>query len=323
MSDSCSNDNPGAMHLLIPCAGALSDAGRAATEALALPTLARLMARLQRTHRDAGDEYSRNPPHERALAAALGWRGDDGTLPWAARLAAADGLDPGDRAWGLLTPAHQHVGTEQVTLLDPTELQLDDTTSQALLDAVRELLESEGFTVAWGAPLRWYVAHPMLEGLATTSIDRVIGRNVDAWLPDQPQARLLRRLQMEVQMALHTLPLNEAREDAGALTVNATWLSGCGRTQPASTTPAPVVDDRLRTPALREDWRTWQAAWLELDRGPIADLLGRVERGEPATLTLCGERHADRYAAAPAGWWQRLVGRRPSEAAVRATLNDL
>lgn len=318
-----SPDNPGAMHLLIPCAAALSDAGRAATEALALPTLARLLARLQRTRRDAGDEYTRTPPHERALAEALGWRGADGALPWAARLAAADGLAVGDAAWGLLTPVHQHVGTEQVSLLDPAELQLDEVTSRTLLAAVRELFESEGFTVAWGAPLRWYIAHPTLEGLATASPDRVIGRNVDAWLPDQPQTRLLRRLQMEVQMVLHALPLNEQREAAGALPVNATWLSGCGRPQPAAGGATPTVDDRLRAPVLREDWHAWQAAWLALDRGPVAELLQRAERGQSATLTLCGERHADHYTLAAASWRQRLFGHRPSEAAVRALLTDL
>lgn len=310
------------MHLLIPCAGALSDAGRAATEALDLPQLARLLARMQHTRRDAGDEYTRTPPHERALAEAIGWHGGDGTLPWAAQAAAQDGIAVGDAAWGLLTPVHQHVGTEQVSLLDPSVLTLDDTTSRALLDAVRELFESEGFTVVWGAPLRWYVAHPMLDGLATASLDRVIGRNVDAWLPDQREARLLRRLQMEVQMVLHALPLNETLEAAGQLPVNTTWLSGCGRAQPV-TGARPTLEPRLRPPALHEDWAAWQSAWQTLDADVIAPALQRVEQGQPLTLTLCGERHADHYATAPLTWLQRLFGSRPSQATVQAALNDL
>lgn len=310
------------MHLLIPCAGVMSDAGRAATQTLALPTLARLLNKLQRTRRDAGDEYTRTPPHERALAETLGWQVADGRLPWAARQAQADGIDVTDQPWGLLTPVHQHVGTEQVSLLDPAQLQLDEASSRALWDAVRGLFESEGFTVAWGAALRWYVAHPMLDGLATVSLDRVIGRNVDAWLPDQPQARLLRRLQMEVQMVLHTAPLNEARDERRELPVNATWLSGCGVLQPAIGTP-PQVDDRLRGPALSEHWAAWQAGWQALDRGPIAEALQRAEQGAPLTLTLCGERHADHYGAAPTTLLKRLFAARPSDAAVRAALADL
>lgn len=314
------------MHLLIPCAGVMSDSGRAATEALALPTLGRLLARLQHQRRDAGDETSRTPPHERAQAEALGWPVMDGTLPWAAHLAQHDGITVGAHAWGLLTPVHQHVGTEQVSLLDPALLQLDDASSRTLLETVRELFESEGFQVAWGAPLRWYVAHPMLDGLATASLDRVIGRNVDAWLPDQAPARLLRRLQMEVQMVLHRAPLNEEREARGQLSVNTTWLSGCGPARPAKDA-LPTVDDRLRTAALNEDWATWQQAWQALDAGPIAQLLAAAERGEPVQLTLCGERHADHYTGpAPSGLMQRLRGMlssRAPDATARTALADL
>jgi len=151
------------MHVLIPSAGVLSEAGRAATQALALPTLGRLLGRLQRSRRDGGDEYSRSTPHERALAEHLGWPVRDGCLPWAARQAAADGIEPGSHAWGLLTPTHQHVGTEQVSMLNPDLLQLDEADSRSVLEAVRELFESEGFEVRWGAPLRWYIAHPMLQ----------------------------------------------------------------------------------------------------------------------------------------------------------------
>lgn len=310
------------MHLLIPCAGALSDAGRAASTALTLPHLAQLLRRLRRRQRVAGDEYTRTPPHERALAEALGWQGDDGRLPWAARQAAADGIDVGEDAWGCLTPVHQHVGTEQVSLLDPAALALDDDTSRALLQAVRELFESEGFHVVWGAAQRWYISHPLLDGLATASLDRVIGRNVDAWLPDHGNARLLRRLQMEVQMVLHALPLNEMREDRGQLPVNTTWLSGCGRAQPIRG-EAPIVDERLKQPALNEDWASWQQAWRALDDGPVATLWQRAAQGEPVTLTLCGERHADRYTSAPVAWWQRLLPRRATNAAVQAALSDL
>lgn len=310
------------MHLLIPCAGTLSEAGRAATRSLALPGLSRLLARSQRPQRNPGDEYSRTPAHERALATAIGWEGRDGCWPWAAQQAMTDGIDVGDLAWGLLTPVHQHAGSEQVSLLDPAELQLDETASRALLDTVRDLFESEGFAVAWGAPLRWYIAHPMLDDLATASLDRVIGRNVDTWLPDQPQARLLRRLQMEVQMTMHTCALNEEREARGLLPVNATWLSGCGVLQ-AARRPSPRVDDRLREPALNEDWAAWQAAWQALDAGPITDLLRQLEQGEPIALTLCGERHADLFTPAPSSWLTRWWRPRASMESVHRMLNDL
>lgn len=296
------------MHLMIPFAGTVSEAGRQALRTLALPRLDHLLARLAPAGRLGSDAFSLNPPHEQALAAALGWpHGPDDALPFAAAQAAALGLDA-SLPWALLTPVHLHVGTEQVSLTPPAALQLDAAGSRAVLDAVRALFESEGFALHWAAPLQWLATHPLFDGLATASLDRVTGRNIDPWLPDQRHARLIRRLQNEVQMLLYTHPLNDAREAAGLPTVNSVWFSGCGRL-PATTAAAPTVDDRLRGPALAEDWAAWAEAWRALDAGPIADL---ANLGDGFSLTLCGERFADRFTPAPVGLWQRLTGRRHS-----------
>ena len=141
-----------------------------------------------------------------------------GALPFAAHAAHADGIEVLDLAWGQLTPVHWHVGRDEILLTDPDALQLEEAESRALLEAVRELFESEGFALAWGAPLRWYAAHESFAELPTAALDRVIGRNVDRWLPGRSGAsaaretsRLVRRLQNEVQMVLYASP---ARHDA-------------------------------------------------------------------------------------------------------------
>ena len=124
------------MHLLIPFAAPLSDAGRQALRSTPLAHLSGLLSSMQEKQRDTGDELSLSTPHERALARALGWAAGDGALPWAARQMRADGLEPGDQAWGLLTPVHWHLGTEQLSMGDPDSLVLDEATSRALLAAV-------------------------------------------------------------------------------------------------------------------------------------------------------------------------------------------
>jgi hypothetical protein len=293
------------MQLLIPFAVPWSEAGRMAAATLALPRLQALLNRLDETWRDTADECSLSPPHERALACALGLAGGSGLLPWAAHQAAADGVDVADLAWGLATPGHWHLGTEQVSLLDPAQLSLDEPTSRELFQAVLPLFTGDGYLLHWGAPLRWYVAHESLAGLATASLDRVIGRNVDAWLGSDLAARRIRRLQSEVQMLLHTHPINEQRVAQGLLPVNSFWISGCGVAQ-AVNGAAPVVDQRLRSPALAEDWAAWVRAWQTLDQGPVAQMLAAVQRGTAVQLTLCGERSAATWTNAAAGFWPRL-----------------
>src|SRR5690606_3747097 len=142
--------------------------------------------------------------------------------------------------------------------------------SHALLEAVRPLFESEGFVLAWGAPTRWYVAHESLSQLPTASLDRVIGRGIDLWMPDHPQARLLQRLQNEVQMLLHDDPVNRQREARGLPPVNSFWLSGCGRHQPGAPEADLQVDSSLRSALLAGDWPAWAQAWRALDSGAIA-----------------------------------------------------
>lgn len=326
------------MHLVVPFAAPLAEAGRRTLESLELPVLASLLARLTPAGRDDGDEWSLSPPHERVLARALGLVGDDGRLPWAARLAARDGIATGDLAWGLLTPLHWHLGTDQVSVIDPAALHLDEAGSRALFAAVEPLFTSEGFVLVWGAPTRWYLAHESLAALATASLDRVIGRNVDRWLVPgqraqevQPEAgaaaaaaRRIARLQNEVQMLLHAHPLNEARAVRGELPVNSFWLSGCGVAADAMReTDPPAVDERLRAPSLAGDWPGWASAWDALDAGPLARLAARRERGEPVRLTLCGERSAAGFASdAARGWWRQL-GARWRHANPRALLETL
>lgn len=290
------------MHLVIPFAAPLSDAGRRALAGLRLPNLQALLAG-RRGERDEGDEYSLSPPHERALARAWGWAGADGLLPFAAEQARALELDPGDLAWGLLTPAHWHVGTDQVSMTDPQTLALDEAESHAFYEAVAPLFTSEGFLVHWGTPTQWFVAHESLARLPTASLDRVIGRNVDRWLPEAPDSRLLRRLHHEAQMLLYTHPLNAERESRGLQTVNAVWLSGCGPAQPVDpqARAAVQVHAQLRGPALAEDWERWSQAWSALDV--------ELPRLAPSRITLCGERSSWTLALPPRGLLQRFTAR--------------
>jgi hypothetical protein len=295
---------------------------------LRLPRLERWLGAAVADGRDEGDEHSFSPPHERALASALGWPvgpAHDGRLPLAAWWAQREGVASAPRedtaeaarACGLVTPCHWHLGTDQVSLVDPAGLMLDEAAALALHEAVRPSFEHLGATLHYAAPTRWFAEHPGLAALATASLDRVAGRNVDAWLGDPKPARPWRRLQSEVQMLLHTHPVNADREARGLLPVNSLWLSGCGAVPAGAAVPAgrtpPVLDTRLREPFLAGDLAAWCRAWETLDEGPVAALANSAASDDDApSLTLCGERHAARFAAraSPLRWWHRFAPRR-------------
>ena len=290
------------MHLLIPFAFCSADDCAPALRALKLPHLEKLLARLTPQPLDAGDEFSLSPPHERALARALGLDVTDGLIPWAA-------LDqPVGNGWGFITPCHWQVATNQITM---GPLPLPDFTaaeSQALLAAMKPYFEEDGIALHFDSPGRWRACGAMLADLPTASLDRVAGRNLENWIPRSPQAVHLRRLQNEMQMLLYNHPVNDARAARGVPVVNSFWLSGTGTLSPRTTatnaTP-PTVVNTLREPALQDNWSAWAQAWQALDATEGAALLAALNRGEPGQLTLCGERHAQTFTKQP----QTLVTR--------------
>lgn len=305
-------------HLVLPFAASLSDACQQALprldDARQFPHLHRLLRKLAPASRLEGDEYALSMPHERVLAASLGWGGlPDGALPWAAWQAQAHGISPETQPWGLLTPCHWLMGRETLTLLDPEDLQLNEADSRTLLETLRPWFEEEGWTLVYGTPTCWYAGHPSLASLPTASLDRVIGRNPDVWMPDHPQARLIRRLQNEVQMLMYQHPLNEARADQGQLTVNSFWLSATG-VLPASS-PSALPDHvrvltELRAPLLAGHLADWMAAWQALDESVFQSACADLDAGRRLHLTLCGERGAVTLAptAAPSVGRRLLMG---------------
>lgn len=304
-------DGPGiiaGMDLVIPFASMLSGETVPPLDGLELPHLQTLLDHMEEAQRDIRDAFSLSPPHERVAARLAGWQGGDGTLPWAAERARHDGIELAGGACGLLSPMHWRVGSEHLSVGDPEALQLDEAASRGLLAEIAPLFVEDGWVVHWGAPTRWYLVHPFLENLPTASLDRVVGRNPDPWLPEGAASRPLRRLWSEIQMLLHTHPINQRREDAGLEAVNSVWLSACGVAQ-APLPPTLRMPTDLVGPARRGHWDEWAAAWQALDERELGPACAQLQAGQPLRLHLCGERGAislgPRTGAAWRRWWPR------------------
>jgi hypothetical protein len=255
-------------------------------------------------------------PHECLQAQALGWPVVDGCLPWAAQRAAELGLDCASSdagapaAWGFISLCNWHVSNGQVTLGHPSQLALDDSTDLLLFNAMAPFFAEDGFMLHRDVPGRWLVYSPLLVDVPTASLERVIGRNIDPWLVggDAPSgvAKLLRRLQNEMQMLLYTHAVNAHR----ALSINSFWLHGTGALPAAPTlqsVPVSVIN-HLRDSALQQDLMAWLDAWQRVDADVIAPMLAAVSQGQSHELVLCGEHEHHVYDSAKPGLWQRLRG---------------
>lgn len=159
---------PDSPHLLIPWATAQAEGCQQALNTLSLPQLDRLLARLAPAGGEAGDEHDYAPPHERALARALGLPAH--ATPWAA-WEAADSAQP--CAW--ITPCHWKAGADQIHMLPPEALALAEAESRALLALLAPWFAEDGITLHYQQPLRWLARGRAFENLETAALDRVQG----------------------------------------------------------------------------------------------------------------------------------------------------
>lgn len=298
------------VHLLIPFAYSASEGCAQALRSVPLPNLEKLLAKLSPVGMDSGEAGSLSMPHERVLAREFGLSAPDGQIPWAAWQVEQAGHDALGSAWAWITPCHWRVESDHIAMAHPQDLQLDGEDAQALMSAMRPFFEQDGITLDYDAPTLWLARGEVFRDLATASLDRVVGRTIDEWMPRAPQAKTLRRLQQEMQMLLYTHELNEERTRGGQLPVNSFWVSGTG-TLPASRAPAPPpglqITHYLRDAALRDDWRAWASAWQQLDAKECVRLGKLHDDGQTVTLTLCGERNAQTWSSqGPAGWSRRI-----------------
>ena len=304
------------MPTLIPHAKPLGPHCQQALADLQLPNLSALLRLLTAGVRQTGEEDTLSPLHELLQAQALGLQQQDGLLPWAALQAHAlypsatreEGAQA-DTAWAWLTPCHWQVNADHVRMADPADTHISPEESQQVMQAMQDFLAEDGIRLHDQHGGTWLAESRVFKDLPTASLERAAGGAVDHWLPRQAQARLLRRLQNEMQMLLYSHPVNNARAMRGLLPINSFWVSGTGSlpadfslVQDGTTT----VLQTLREPNRRDDAAAWLRAWRALDGGPLLHLLEQARTGIAVELTLCGETAAQRFALQPQGLWTRL-----------------
>lgn len=197
-------------------------------DGFASPTgMARLMARghwqpLQRCTED---------PLEAWLADCLGYASTHSSTPppWA-MLGLPDA--PAHRVWWV-SPVHVGIGREGVTLTPPESLDLSDEEAAAFNGMMLSVLAPAGWTIRADAPTQapqWGVRMQCQQALPQTlsSPWSVARQRLTDLLPSGAAMADWRRLWMELQVTLHTHPLNAARQARGLPAVNAYWWWGGG-----------------------------------------------------------------------------------------------
>jgi len=172
--------------------------------------------------------------------------------------------------WWLANPVHLEAGLDHVRLAH--ELMLAPDEWLELESGIRGVLDPVlGFEGSSGANA-YLLAQRELEA-GTFDPARAVGNDVHAFLPSGADSSLLIRVMTELQMWLHSHPLNLRREQRGLLPVNGFWIWGGGALPEQGA--ARVRDVEL--PALFSDDAFATGLW-RLANGAPGALPGELDR---------------------------------------------
>ena len=222
---------------------------------------------------------------------------------------AGEGEDPGGAYWLRADPVHLRVHRDQLILLPPRHFRLTEAESAsagampstAILRRTVSLFQAPH-------PQRWYLRTLRLPGSANRYLEQPIGRDVNRLLPAGEDRMRWHRIIQRSADAAPCHPVNEAREERGALPINSLWFWGGGTLPPASGAsmavasgdlpliagPRPVANVRVAAPVGRRFSPRPAVPWSML-RGTA----GASARPNPAG------RHGSRLDNA---WFAPLLG---------------
>lgn len=122
-------------------------------------------------------------------------------------------------------PIHLRAGRDTATFLSSDMLGLDDDSADALIDALNAFVESDGLHFHKHRNDAWFISGLSAQSLRAYPTPFLANRRATAFLPDDTSTEWP-KLMSELQMLLHTHPVNQRRQTAGLLPVNSLWFWG-------------------------------------------------------------------------------------------------
>lgn len=124
-------------------------------------------------------------------------------------------------------PVHLVLQRDAFSLSDPATLTISNVELTALCDALNQHFMPDGLTFELSNQ-KLQLRLENTPKISTTLPEKVVGRNVYAYLPQGENASYWNKIINEIQMLLHEHSINQQREMIGLPAINSIWLSGGG-----------------------------------------------------------------------------------------------
>lgn len=205
-------------HLLIPGLLWSQASFKEVSKNLGLPALGAMLGR-------GGLRWLPPVSAEQRMAQEFGLSGEE--APFAPLRLVGEGSAAADGAWICADPVHLRFARDVLILTDARDLGIEPEETTQLIAALNEHFAGLGRFHA-PAPERWYLHLERVPAIRTHPVTQVVGRRVDAFLPEGAEATQWRRHINEAQVLLHTHAVNREREERGQALINSVWFWGAG-----------------------------------------------------------------------------------------------
>jgi len=252
----------------------------------------------------------------------------DGELPVAALTRAGDAAQnpEAQQYWLRTDPVTMWADMARVVMTSYGFADLDQFERDEIENTVRSVLLEEGIHLHTDHPERWCIALGEPLGFNFTPLEDALGVDMAEVMPEHAESLHWRRILNEVQIALHSCPVNVRRRNMGQQEINSVWFWGGGfipdaarhgvfntvySDEPVSRGLATINDCRLRLPAevnsvnFSRDGQSILLDWTidsndpELELGRLEGLAERLlvqVRNDATELELyCGKGHGWRF----------------------------
>lgn len=126
-------------------------------------------------------------------------------------------------------PVYARAGLGELTLIHSRELAITAKEANTIVASINDHFSNESWRIESPNPYRWYIQCVDAPGIRTTPLSQVTGPVTEEYLPVGEQAAYWRAVLNEIQMLLHSHPVNLQRETDESLPINSVWMWGEGR----------------------------------------------------------------------------------------------
>jgi len=204
-------------------------------------------------------------------------------------------------------PVYIQPNRDHLLLMGNAGIDFSFDDAQRLVNDINTLYADTHWHLTALTPRQWLLEQENAATVNSHSLSQAVGKNIKEFLPDGAEAKQWHAIMNELQMFLHSHPLNQQRQMQGKSVINSIWFWGAG--------VLPANSHESKQPPYAQCWsdEPLSLSLAKLTGVPRADLPASAMDWLRHAITagshflMLEHLHNDEVRHDPLTWWQALT----------------